>query len=60
MHVVWQTYLVVHAEVATCSSRLARKRMQLVQQRSIHVLLIETQIDQQRGAYVSSYLIEKL
>lgn len=39
---------------------LARKRMQLVQQRSIHILSIETQMDQQRGAHLSSNLIKKL
>ena len=39
---------------------LARKCMQLVQQRSTHILSIETQIDQQRGAHLSSNLIQKL
>lgn len=39
---------------------LARKRMQLVQQRSIHILSIETQMDQQHGAHMPSNLIKKL
>ena len=39
---------------------LARKRMQLVQQRSVHILSIETQMDQQHGAHLSSNLIKKL
>ena len=39
---------------------LARKRMQLVQQRSTHILSIETQMDQQRGAHLPSNLIKKL
>jgi transposase len=39
---------------------LARKRMQLVQQRSVQILSIETQMDQQHGAHLSSNLIKKL
>ncbi|MBX9868676.1 MAG: IS110 family transposase [Burkholderiaceae bacterium] len=39
---------------------LARKRMQLVQQRSVHILSIETQMDQQHGAHLSSNLIKRL
>lgn len=39
---------------------LARKRMQLVQQRSVQILSIETQMDQQHGAHLSSNAIKKL
>lgn len=39
---------------------LARKRMQLVQQRSVQILSIETQMDQQHGAHLSSNLIKKM
>lgn len=39
---------------------LARKRMQLVQQRTIQILSIETLFDQQRGAHLSSNNIKKL
>jgi len=39
---------------------LARKRMQLVQQRTIQILSIETQLDQQRGAHLSSNNIKRL
>lgn len=39
---------------------LARKRMQLVQQRSVQILSIETLLDQQRGAHLSSNQIKKL
>jgi transposase len=39
---------------------LARKRMQLVQQRTVQILSIETLFDQQRGAHLSSNNIKKL
>lgn len=39
---------------------LARKRMQLVQQRTVQILSIETMFDQQRGAHLSSNSIKKL
>jgi len=39
---------------------LARKRMQLVQQRTVQILSIETMFDQQRGAHLSSNGIKKL
>jgi transposase len=39
---------------------LARKRMQLVQQRTVQILSIETIFDQQRGAHISSNDIKKL
>ena len=39
---------------------LARKRMQLVQQRSVQILSIETQMDQRRGAHMQANLIKKL
>lgn len=39
---------------------LARKRMQLVQQRTVQILSIETLFDQQRGAHLSSNAIKKL
>ena len=39
---------------------LARKRMQLVQQRTAQILSIETLFDQQRGAHLSSNNIKKL
>ena len=39
---------------------LARKRMQLVQQRTVQILSIETQMDQQHGTHLSSNLIKKL
>lgn len=39
---------------------LARKRMQLVQQRTTHILSIETQLDQHTGAHLSSNCIKKL
>ncbi|MFZ6781408.1 IS110 family transposase [Undibacterium sp. Ji83W] len=39
---------------------LARKRMQLVQQRSVQILSIETQMDQQHGAHMAANLIKKL
>lgn len=39
---------------------LARKRMQLVQQRSTQIIAIETILDQQRGWHISSNDIKKL
>ena len=39
---------------------LARKRMQLVQQRTTQIVSIETLFNQQRGAYLSSNSIKKL
>ncbi|MBC3911638.1 IS110 family transposase, partial [Undibacterium umbellatum] len=39
---------------------LARKRMQLVQQRSVQILSIETQMDQRHGAHMAANLIKKL
>ena len=39
---------------------LARKRMQLVQQRTVQILSIETLFDQQRGAHLNSNSIKKL
>ena len=39
---------------------LARKRMQLVQQRTTQILSIETCVDQQAGAHISSNNIKKL
>lgn len=39
---------------------LARKRMQLVQQRTTQILSIETCLDQQTGAHISSNHIKKL
>lgn len=39
---------------------LARKRMQLVQQRTVQILSIETCFDQQMGAHISSNDIKKL
>lgn len=39
---------------------LARKRMQLVQQRTVQILSIETMFDQQRGAHLNSNGIKKL
>ena len=39
---------------------LARKRMQLVQQRTVQILSIETLFDQQQGAHLSSNHIKKL
>jgi transposase len=39
---------------------LARKRMQLVQQRTVQILSIETLFDQQRGAHLNSNDIKKL
>ncbi len=39
---------------------LARKRMQLVQQRTTQILSIETSFDQQTGAHISSNNIKKL
>ena len=39
---------------------LARKRMQLVQLRTVQILSIETMFDQQRGAHLSSNHIKKL
>ena len=39
---------------------LARKRMQPVQQRTVQILSIETQMDQQRGAHMKADLIKKL
>ncbi|MFZ6870976.1 transposase [Undibacterium sp. Di27W] len=39
---------------------LARKRMQLVQQRSVQILSIETQMDQQHGAHLAANLFKKL
>jgi len=39
---------------------LARKRMQLVQQRSTQIVSIETQMDQQHGAHMSANQIKKL
>lgn len=39
---------------------LARKRMQLVQQRTVQILSIETQMDQQHGAHLRSDRIKKL
>lgn len=39
---------------------LARKRMQLVQQRTVQILSIETQLDQQCGAHLNSNNIKKL
>ena len=39
---------------------LARKRMQLVQLRTVQILSIETLFDQQRGAHLSSNNIKKL
>lgn len=39
---------------------LARKRMQLVRQRTVQILSIETLFDQQKGAHLSSNNIKKL
>jgi transposase len=43
-----------------CIRDLARKRMQLVQQRSVQILSIETCFDRQTGAHISSNHIKKL
>ena len=43
-----------------CVRDLARKRMQLVQQRTVQILSIETCFDRQTGAHISSNHIKKL
>ena len=43
-----------------CVRDLARKRMQLVQQRTVQILSIETCFDRQTGAHISSNQIKKL